>query len=206
MHTDPRAFIEQEGYISSNIKVMLGSFMPPINLEQLPHYTYDDYAKWEGRWELIHGIPYAMTPAPTIRHQRVSQKIAAVLEGALLACEACQPLLAVDWKISEDTVVQPDNLVICFPAEGAYLNRAPALIFEVLSPSTGHKDRGLKFSLYEREGVKYYVIVDPQDNVAKAYQLRDGHYAKLADVVEETVSFDLGECTLDFDFSRIWPE
>jgi hypothetical protein len=29
----------------------------------------------------INGIPYAMTPAPAIRHQRVSQKIAAVLAG-----------------------------------------------------------------------------------------------------------------------------
>ncbi len=24
----------------------------------LPHYTYEDYCHWEGRWELIDGIPY----------------------------------------------------------------------------------------------------------------------------------------------------
>jgi len=43
-------------------------------LEQgdLPHYTYDDYSQWEGRWELIDGIAYAMTPAPWFSHQRVS--------------------------------------------------------------------------------------------------------------------------------------
>ena len=36
--------------------------------EQLPHYVYDDYRQWEGRWELIEGIPYAMTPAPGFEH------------------------------------------------------------------------------------------------------------------------------------------
>jgi hypothetical protein len=30
----------------------------------LPHYTYEEYWLWEGRWELIVGIPYAMIPAP----------------------------------------------------------------------------------------------------------------------------------------------
>jgi len=27
----------------------------------LPHYTYSDYENWEGQWELIDGIPYAMS-------------------------------------------------------------------------------------------------------------------------------------------------
>ncbi|HSV11108.1 MAG TPA: hypothetical protein VLI68_10085 [Hanamia sp.] len=31
----------------------------------LPHYTYEDYCHWEGRWEVIDGIPYAMIPAPS---------------------------------------------------------------------------------------------------------------------------------------------
>ena len=60
--------------------------------------------------------------------------------------------------------------------------------------------------LVESEGVRYYVTVDPQVNVAKAYALRDGRYTRLSDVVEAAVLFDLGECELAFDFSRIWPE
>ena len=48
--------------------------------EDLPHYTYDDYVQWEGRWEIINGIPYAMYPAPSKKHQRVSLKIARQLE------------------------------------------------------------------------------------------------------------------------------
>ena len=37
-----------------------------------PYYTYEDYCQWEGRWELIEGMPYAMSPAPIPEHQRVS--------------------------------------------------------------------------------------------------------------------------------------
>ena len=33
-----------------------------------PHYTYEDYLLWEGRWELIEGMPYAMSPTPVIDH------------------------------------------------------------------------------------------------------------------------------------------
>lgn len=31
----------------------------------LPYYTYKDYCNWEGRWELIEGIPFAMSRTST---------------------------------------------------------------------------------------------------------------------------------------------
>lgn len=35
--------------------------MPAVKKEAyLPHYRYDDYLLWEGEWELIDGIAYAM--------------------------------------------------------------------------------------------------------------------------------------------------
>ena len=40
-----------------------------------PHYTYDDYCQWEGQWELIEGMPYAMSPAPIPAHQRVNSTL-----------------------------------------------------------------------------------------------------------------------------------
>jgi Uma2 family endonuclease len=176
-------------------------------VEDLPHYTYDDYVKWEGKWELIHGIPYAMSPAPMIRHQQISNKIARELDEILEACEACRALLPVDWKVSDDTVVQPDNLVICHePQNPAYLTKAPEIVFEVVSPSTAMKDTGVKFSIYEREGVKYYVIVHPDDRVAKVYENRDGRFVKIADATDESVAFELEKCEkkIVFDFSKIW--
>lgn len=176
-----------------------------LSADELPHYRYADYKLWEGDWELIEGIPYAMTPSPVLKHQQITQKIAWQLEDRLSDCTRCQPLPALDWIISDDTVVQPDNLVICHKPEGDFLTRSPALIFEILSPSTSKKDRVTKFHLYEREGVLYYCLVDPDNRVTKIYRLVQGSYIKEADVDTETHEFDLGECSLPLDFSKIWP-
>jgi hypothetical protein len=40
-----------------------------LTIHDIPHYTYNDYQKWEGDWELIRGIPYAVSPSPGWRHQ-----------------------------------------------------------------------------------------------------------------------------------------
>jgi len=77
-------------------------------------------------------------------------------------------------------------------------------VFEVLSKSTATKDEHIKFAIYESEGVRYYVLVNVEDRVAKVFHLREGRYVKLADVVDETVEFDLGKCRIAFDFGLIW--
>ena len=179
--------------------------MSTPNLEDLPHYTYDDYERWEGRWELIYGVAHAMSPSPSIAHQSISQHIASQLERALENCPECHALLPVDWKIDEETTVQPDNLVVCGELENAaYLSKAPTLIFEILSKSTAHKDRTTKFKLYKQEGVRHYVIVDPIENIAKVYRLQDGRYIKVLDAGKDTVEFDLGKCSIPFEFAKIW--
>ena len=181
--------------------------MGALRVEDLPTYTYEDYKEWEGDWELIYGLAYAMAPAPMIRHQAISNNIAWELKNILSDCKRCQALLPVDWKIAEDTVVQPDNSVICFkPTNDAYISKAPAIIFEILSKATAKKDQTIKYDLYEREGVRYYIIVNPDDKVAKVYELKNGRYAKLCDATDETIEFKLDACeeTLSFDFSKIW--
>ena len=181
--------------------------MGALKIEDLPSYTYDDYKEWEGEWELIYGLAYAMAPAPMIKHQSISNNIAWELKNALSDCKKCKALLPVDWKIAEDTVVQPDNSVICFePTNEAYISKAPAIIFEVLSKATAKKDQTIKYELYEREGVRYYIIVNPDDKVAKVYELKEGRYVKLCDATDERVEFRIDACkdALSFDFSKIW--
>lgn len=87
--------------------------MAAIKLEDLPRYTYEDYKEWEGRWEVISGVAYAMSPTPDLRHQRISQRIAYELGKTFENYERCKVYLPVDWVITEDTIVQPDNLVVC---------------------------------------------------------------------------------------------
>ena len=73
--------------------------MGTVRPEDIPHYTIDDYLLWEGDWELINGIAYAMTPAPIIEHQKISQKVAEILGDQLKDCKHCHALLTVDWHI-----------------------------------------------------------------------------------------------------------
>ena len=181
--------------------------MGALKIENLPTYTYDNYLLWEDNWELIYGIPYAMVPAPMIKHQAISNKIAWQLQNIFQDCDNCQALLPIDWKISDDTIVQPDNSVICIsPLNEAYITKAPKIIFEILSKSTAKKDKELKYELYEQEGVKYYIIVDPNESIAKVYELKEGRYIKVFDASDGVVKFDIQECDtiVNFDFSKIW--
>ena len=178
--------------------------MGAVKVENIPHYTYADYKEWEGNWELINGIPYAMSPAPMIKHQKISNNIAWLLKNSLEECTECHALLPVDWKISDDTIVQPDNLVVCYEPSGAYITKAPTMIFEVLSPKTAKKDTTVKFDIYEKEGVKYYIIVNPDDHVAKVYRLHEGKYIKTTDATDEKLTFDLEKCTIEINFAKLW--
>jgi Uma2 family endonuclease len=170
-----------------------------------PHYTFDDYRHWEGRWELIEGEAFAMSPAPLPRHQRISARIARLLEEALERCTQCASYLPIDWHIAEDTIVQPDHLVLCYEPEGSYITKAPSLVFEIVSTSTAAKDEHLKYALYEREGVLYYVLVYPDEERVKIYRLLDGRYTKALDGSDETFAFELDPCTPEIDLKRIWP-
>ena len=176
-------------------------------LDYMPYYTYEDYVRWEGDWEIIDGTAYAMSPAPMIKHQSISNNIAWELKNIFKNCTKCQALLPVDWRVSDDTIVQPDNLVICEDnIDRAYIRKAPKIIFEILSKSTAKKDLHVKYDIYEKEGVNYYIIVDPDDEIAKVYKLYNGSYIKVCDATSESVEFELKECKekLEFDFSKIW--
>ncbi len=128
---------------------------------------------------------------PVFLHQSISQKVAAQFELALTSCKVCQALLPVDWKI-DDTVLRSDNLIVC-DITGNYLTKAPQLIVEIL------------LKIYEEEGGRYYLIVDPQAQVVKVYDLFEGSYIKRLDASHELLDFDIAECNIQVDLAIIWP-
>src|SRR6266542_6882844 len=121
----------------------------------LPYYTYEDWVTWEGNWELIDGIPFAMSPAPTPSHQRICAKIISKLEQAVdhNHCKKCQVYNFIDYKVQEDTILQPDVLIVCGEIPKKYLDFSPSLVVEILSPSTALKDRHTKYELYQQQRV-----------------------------------------------------
>ncbi len=98
--------------------------------EYVPRYSYKDYLEWEGKWELVAGIAYAVSPAPIIRHQEISSNIWLELREKSKACQLCKSLQAVDWKTDFKTVVCPDNLLVCGEDVGEkQLTKTPQIIF-----------------------------------------------------------------------------
>jgi Uma2 family endonuclease len=170
-----------------------------------PHYTYDDYCQWEGRWELIEGMPYAMSPLPVPEHQNVCGNLFTIFKDTLaLNCKKCKVYLPLDWKISDDTIVQPDVLIVCKKIEKKYLDFAPELVIEVLSPATAAKDRGEKMELYQSQKVKYYLIVDGQFKKVEVYESLNNKYESLP---LHWGSFDFifdKNCSATVNFNQVW--
>ncbi len=169
-----------------------------------PHYTYEDYCQWEGKWELIEGMPYAMSPAPIPAHQGVSVMLSFEFVKALKKCKNCRAFQPLDWKISEDTIVQPDLLIVCKKIEKKFLDFPPALVLEILSPSTASKDRGEKMELYQSQQVQYYLIIDPQFKKIEIYQFTDKAY-ELVSINPANFLFNFDDqCNVDVNFLEIW--
>lgn len=174
----------------------------------LPHYTYEDYCQWEGRWELIEGIPYAMSPAPAPRHQWISSNIKGELRNAIKksGCGNCKVYDFIDIKVTEDTILQPDALVVCNEIIKPFLDFPAAIVVEILSPSTAMKDRNNKFYIYQSQKIPYYIIVDTDKNEIEIYQLsQDGKYVlkEISDSNNFTFTLD-SNCTIEVMLSNIW--
>lgn len=128
----------------------------------VPHYTVDEYARWEGDWELIDGVPIAMSPSPFGPHERVVSELSRQLGNELLTNSCpCRVYTNLDWVVSSDTVVRPDVMVVCGEQPQRHLERPPTIAVEVLSDSTRVQDLTAKRELYRQNQVPHYLILDP---------------------------------------------
>ena len=175
-----------------------------LKQEDLPEYTYDNYQQWEGDWELIEGVPYSMVPAPAKIHQMLVGYIFSEIASNTDDCPNCEILIDEDWKLNSKTVLKPDVAVVFNDENPNYITKTPEIIFEVLSPLTAKRDEGLKFKLYEAAGVKYCILVYPEDLVAKIYKHNDEKLRKAAECDTEVFTFEQVSCPFEFDFSAIF--
>jgi Uma2 family endonuclease len=168
----------------------------PLPSPEKERYTYADYLSWpdKERWEIINGVAYNMTPAPSTQHQRVAGELFVQIHNFLVDKE-CQVFFApfdvrlleaeADRDDNEDekntaTVVQPDITIICDPEnlDEKGCKGPPDLIVEITSPSTATKDHIEKLALYEKHGVREYWIVQPVDKIIYVYELENAKYGK----------------------------
>ena len=109
--------------------------------------------------QLIEGM-LVKTPSPTYGHQRYLMDLAFAFRphvppGLVLVAPA-------DVAIDDHNVFQPDVVVLRDepPRDSSYVG-TPRLAAEVLSPSTGCRDRRIKAPALLRAGVEEVWIVDP---------------------------------------------
>ena len=172
--------------------------MPLLQNELDRVFTYQDYLTWNDnkRWELINGVAYNMTPAPSVNHQRVSRQLLLQI-GIFLSDKPCEVFSApLDVRLPEPNekdediknVVQPDMFVVCDSSklDEKGCKGAPDLIIEIVSPSSASIDNIKKLKQYEKNGVKEYWIVHPIYKIVTIYKIMEnGLYGKPENYSEE---------------------
>lgn len=129
--------------------------------------TYEDYllTPEDQRYELIEG-DLEMTPSPRTLHQEVCGDIYLLLRQFVDSRKLGRVFAGpTDVILSNTNVLVPDILFVAKDREGIIEDRGivgpPDLVVEVVSPSSGEKDRVTKRRIYYKYGVKEYWIVDP---------------------------------------------
>jgi Uma2 family endonuclease len=159
----------------------------PLRIEEIEEnaYTYADYLEWDDgkRYELIDGTAYMMA-APTLNHQRISVELTRQFSNFLLG-KSCRVFVAPtdvrlfpQKNLGDNTVVQPDLLVVCDKTKltKRSCNGAPDLVIEILSPSNDAEEMLRKFQKYLQAGVREYWIVDLDNHLIQVHILDKGRY------------------------------
>jgi len=131
-------------------------------LDQIP----DDNLKYE----ILDGI-LLVSPAPVPRHQRAILRLAMILNDR---CPSDHEVFVapLDWRPDRRTSLEPDLLVVAKDRIGEKnIIQNPAIVVEVLSPSSRRYDRLLKFGRYADAGIAQYWIVDPDRPSVEVYDL-----------------------------------
>ncbi|MEW6424535.1 MAG: Uma2 family endonuclease [Bacillota bacterium] len=149
-------------------------------------FNYEDYCLLpeDKRAELIGGDFY-LVPSPSVIHQRVAARIADLLRSFVAERKLGEVFYApLDVVLTPYDVVQPDIMFIS--SERANLvteeniQGPPDLIVEILSPSTGMRDRTIKKKLYARSGVRELWLVNTAAQVIEVFDLEAGEEASPA--------------------------
>jgi len=132
------------------------------------------------QYELIRGEA-RLNPAPNLRHQTVLQNLDMSLGALVLKHELGEVWPApLDVRLGEDTSLQPD-LIFVSKAQAnilreEFVDGAPDLVVEVLSPSTSAHDRATKLPIYATAGVPEFWLIDPVAKTLEVLKLQGTNY------------------------------
>jgi Uma2 family endonuclease len=161
------------------------------------------------RYEIIEGVRYDFLSSPKYVHQKILTNLHLAFndscsrEGEIL-------LAPLDVHFDENNIVQPDVIYIANEnlgiIQGGYVFGVPNLLVEILSDSTGRRDKTIKKALYERYGVQEYWLVDPIYRTLDQFVLLEGEYRLSAILTEDDRLISPTIPCLTIDLHSIFPE
>ena len=173
--------------------------------------TYEHYLNTpdDERWELLKGA-LTRRPTPNTAHQRTLGNLAVALFNFVEEKGLGDVVFApFDVVLSRNNVLQPDLLFVSREQQSiitaANIQGAPALVVEVVSPSTLTRDRELKRRIYAEHSVSEYWLVDPDARTISVMSLQDKDFREVGNYgVGEVLSSPTLE-GLVLDLTRIFP-
>lgn len=66
------------------------------------------------------------------------------------------------------------------------------------------KDVTVKYELYQKNGVKYYIMVVPDSEVTDIFILENVEYKFLKKAVDEVITFEWENCSTKIDFGKLF--
>ena len=147
-------------------------------------WTYEDWLNFPDdgwKYEIIDGVLY-IAPPPAINHQRLSFKLARMMadyaENNNLG-EVLEAPCGVRLP-GQPVPIEPDIFFVKKERAGIignqYVEGAPDLAVEILSPSNANYDRETKFKLYQAAGVPEHWLVDYEAKTIEIFNLAQGVY------------------------------
>lgn len=154
-----------------------------LAVEKKKKYTVDDYMLLEegAPFQLIN-YDLIMSPSPLLIHQLILGEFYDTLKDFIRKNKnkGLVVLPPMDIRFDDGNVYQPD---LIFISENRIpeivkerIEGAPDLVVEILSPSNAYYDLRQKKDIYEKYGVKEYIIIDPIAQNADLYALKDSVY------------------------------
>lgn len=178
------------------------------------NYEYVSYEEFESiqngsdnyKLEYDNGYIYYMTPVYP-NHDRVKNKIAFTIMNFISKenskCEVFTSDVAVVFEESSSKYEYEPDVMVCCDSDkfkGAKYVGIPALIVEILSHSTEHRDTGIKLENYKRFGVKEYWIVDINEGKVIVYSNnKDGEYMAINTYTSGMEIMCMGQLSIEVD-------
>lgn len=185
----------------------------PYETKPVKKLTYQDYLDLPEepgyRFEILEGM-LIKELSPSVIHQRASRKLQRILEEYFAEVDPEGEIFDAPLDVTplDFNVVQPDLFYVSgeqkLMVKDARIDGAPALVVEVISPSSGRKDRLQKMRIYQKAQVQHYWLLDPQEKTLECFAWRDGVYAVVASGMDEDIVEHPNFAGLSIALKSLW--